>query len=55
MSRYEAPEFRRCIDNENCWECDHADCLNRKCLKYDFEFVGNEYMVFHKCKSFKEI
>jgi len=60
MSREDAPNFRPATKlewNENCWDCDHADCINRYCYKYDFKFgeIGEERMTFLTCDSFKEI
>lgn len=57
MSREDAPNLRPATKlewNENCWDCYHADCIGRECLKYDFEF-GKERMTFLVCDSFKEI
>ena len=55
MSRDDAPGFGPCIRDQNCWECNHADCINRYCYKYDFEFVEGEALSNYKCDSFEEI
>ena len=60
MSREDAPNFRPSTILDmvvHCWECDHADCINRCCYKYDFKFgkIGEERMTSLTCDSFKEI